>query len=75
VPTTIEPLKETILRIPVKLNPASLVTFFTDILLTKSSKLDFVIKGVVSAENILFPVNVPYSFDLTPIKNLLKKKN
>ena len=59
---------ETTLRLPVSVNPISIATLFTELLTSKLDKLEFKVKGVVSAENILFPVDVPYSFDLKAFK-------
>lgn len=61
---------ETIVRIPVTINPLSIITLFTTLLTSKTDKIEFRVKGVVGAENILFPVDVTTTYDL----NILKKQ-
>lgn len=55
---------EIIVRIPAVINPVGLVYLFTTLLTSKTKSIEFKIKGVVSAENILFPVEVTTNYNL-----------
>jgi LEA14-like dessication related protein len=61
---------ETVIRIPVTINPISIISLFTTLLTSKNNQIEFTIKGVVGAENIFFPVNVTSNYDL----NIFKKQ-
>jgi|APGre2960657404_1045060.scaffolds.fasta_scaffold71971_2 LEA14-like dessication related protein len=62
--TVIAGQSEVILRMPVKVNPVAIVSLGLTILSTKQKSLNFTVKGTASADNILFPIEIDYSYSL-----------
>jgi len=66
--TIIAGQSEVILRMPVAVNPIAIASLVLTILSSKQKSLSFKIKGTASADNILFPVDIDYSYDLAQAK-------
>jgi LEA14-like dessication related protein len=66
--TIIAGQSEVILRMPVTVNPIAIASLVLTILSSKQKSLSFKIKGTASADNILFPVDIDYSYDLAQAK-------
>lgn len=62
--TVIAGQSEVIIRMPVQINALSVISLFATLLSSKQEKLEFTVKGTASADGILFPVEVKYSYDL-----------
>lgn len=60
---------EVVIKIPIQVNVIAVTTLAVKLATSKQEKIDFQIKGNASADNVLFPVNVTYSYDL---KTLVK---
>lgn len=69
---------ETILRLPVTVNPVSIASLLITILASKSKTVETRVKGVVGSEGLLIPIDITYSYDISAINTLaqtFKKKS
>lgn len=62
--TVIAGQSEIILRMPLQINALSVVSLFTTLVTTKQKTLEFKVKGTASADGILFPVDIKYTYNL-----------
>lgn len=62
--TVIAGQSEIIIRMPLQINALSVISLFTTLVSSKQKTLEFKIKGTASADGILFPVDIKYSYDL-----------
>lgn len=67
---------ETKLLIPVQLNPIALISFFATLFTKDKGALEgtYQVKGVLSAENLLFPVDYKSKYDFRSVEAKAKDK-
>jgi LEA14-like dessication related protein len=66
--TIITPQSEVTVRLPIQINPVAVLSLFTTLLTSKQDSIEFKITGTASADNIMLPVDLVYTYDLKKSK-------
>jgi LEA14-like dessication related protein len=66
--TIITPQSEVTVRLPIQINPVAVLSLFTTLLNGKQDSIEFKITGTASADNIMLPVDLVYTYDLKKSK-------